>query len=155
MIHLSEIHPMLIHFPIVFTFIAWLLLLAALFLSESHSLRHSFLMTGLFSIILSGISAVFAATFGDMALDIAGQRGFKNPSIEIHQGLGIATTVVLALNACVVIYCLWRKVRMDGRRNLAGIFAFTSIGLIMVVITAYYGGYLVYGLGVNVLPVHP
>jgi len=155
MIHLAEIHPMLVHFPIVFTLLAWVLLLVALLLSESHSLRHFFIMAGFFSVILSGLSAIVAATFGDMALDIAGQSGFKNPSIEIHQGLGIATTVILALNACMVIYCLWRKVRLDGSRNLAGIFAFTSIGLIMVVITAYYGGYLVYGLGVNVLPVHP
>jgi uncharacterized membrane protein len=95
MIPLQHIHPMLVHFPIVFflclsafDMIAWLR--GVTFTGRSVAGTVS---VGLAA--LAGLSAIATYAFGAVALTIAESGGFHNDVAEIHEGLGGFTTASL------------------------------------------------------------
>ena len=152
MIPVQHIHPMLVHFPIVIIFgLAAFDLLATVW---GHSVTGR-TTAGNISTSLAVFAALFAVAtffFGGMALDVAEAGGFHSEVAEIHESLGeivaIATSVYAAIRAV-----LWLR---DFRiQNIASfLFPVTAIaGSALVATTAYYGGQLVYELGVNVAKV--
>ena len=149
MIPLQHIHPMLVHFPIVFFLsLAAFDLIAAIrgsnVTGRSRAGTISFALAA-----LAGIFALFTYYFGSVALDIAESGGFHSNVAEIHEGLGEATAAAFAVWAVVRAFFWWRDTKLVGVR--AAVIPVVEIaGAILVTLTAYYGGELVYGLGVNV-----
>jgi uncharacterized membrane protein len=149
MIPVQHIHPILVHFPIVF-----ILCLAAFDLlatARGHVITGrgaaGNLSTGL--AVLAGGFAVVAFLFGGMALDIAESGGFHSDVAEIHEGLGTTVAVAAAVWGLARLVLWWRDLRFG--RTVAGLVSLVEIGGAgLVLATAFYGGQLVYDLGVNV-----
>lgn len=149
MIPIQHIHPMLVHFPIV------LVLLLALFdavatlrgVSVTGRTAAGNASTGL--AVLAGAFAVASYVFGDMALEYAEAGGFHNDLAEIHESLGLASAVAFGIWAVLRLVAWARNTKLQGApAALLSLVELAGAGLIVA--TAYYGGKLVFGLGVNV-----
>ncbi len=147
--NLEHIHPMLVHFPIV------LALLALAFDAWSLTAgRHAQapvvqLRTGTVVFALGALAAIVAFVFGDMAYDIAVEKGVAVAVLEDHEGWGTTTMIVFVAVAAVRLFLWWRG--MDQKP--VGVFLAvggTAAVAVMVLVTAYFGGHLVYDLGVNI-----
>jgi uncharacterized membrane protein len=99
--------------------------------------------------VVAAISAILTVIFGGMALDFAESAGFSSDIAEIHEGLGEAVAVTLTVWALLRIALWWRNTHLKGALAMA--MPLTAIAAVcLVTATAYYGGQLVYDLGVNV-----
>lgn len=148
MLDIAHIHPMLIHFPLALMPVA--LVAQGLALARGQSLfgRDCASSSGMLLVILAAAGAVLAAIFGDMALDQAVASGVPLGKLEGHEELGILSASALA---GLAVLEGWFYVRKYNSRRLS--WAAFLAGLILtglLLLTAYYGGNLVYGLGVNV-----
>ncbi len=149
MIPIQHIHPMLVHFPIVIV-----LLLAGFdtiaVLSGKNILgRTTIGNISLTLAVLAAISAVAAYVFGGMALSVAESTGFHSDVAEIHETLGSSVAITTGIYAILRVFLWWRKTRVSGLLC----FAFPVVAIscsALVATTAYFGGQLVYELGVNV-----
>lgn len=140
---------MLVHFPIVFflTLAAFDVIAAFRGTEIGGRSRAGTISFGL--ALLAGLSAIAAFVFGGVALDVAEQHGFHSDVAEIHESLGGITAIAFAAWALVRGYLWWRNVRLAG--GLARALPVIEIaGAVLVAVTAYYGGQLVFDLGVNV-----
>ena len=151
MISIALIHPILVHFPIVFLISAVALDLIVLITKKDFSSRQGLPLIAMAALLLGTLSAVVAAIFGDMALDQAVAAGFPAGPIETHETFAIITIVIFSL------YSLWRLLVLWRGYPLRGFVAWVSaapgmIGLVLLITTSYYGGELVYHFGVNVGP---
>lgn len=145
---LSHLHPIAVHFPIVFALCLAAFDLVAVvsryeIVGRSVAARISAVVA-----VLAGISAVITYSLGDMAYDIAVASGVPTRTLEMHESLGTWTAVVLVIWAAVRGAMWWRG-RPLGTLTY-GILAVELIVAALVVTTAYFGGHLVYDLGVNV-----
>ncbi|MCB1502893.1 MAG: DUF2231 domain-containing protein [Bauldia sp.] len=149
MISLAHIHPMLVHFPIVF--ILTLAVFDAAAVVTGRPVTGRGVAGGISTVlaVLAGGSAVLAMIFGDMALEAAEAGGFSSEIAEIHEGLGSTTAIVFAVWAVLRLILWWRNRPMSMAVN-AGIAVLEVAGAGLMLATAYYGGQLVYDLGVNV-----
>ncbi len=148
MINIAHIHPMLVHFPLALLPVALGVQMVALYKNEDLFGRHCLSSTGLMLIILAALGAISAAVFGDMALDQAIASGVPDSLLETHEDLGQVSAVVLSALAVLEIW-FYRKKSTEPVFNrgfmLAGILVF-----LLLLTTAWFGGHLVYDLGVNV-----
>jgi uncharacterized membrane protein len=149
MLSLAHIHPVLVHFPIVFFLTLAVIDIAASLRGRSVTGRTALgnLSTGLAA--AAGLFAVAAFFFGDAALEIAEDGGFHSDIAEIHEGLGTFTAFAFLAWALIRGFLWWRDIRIENGFKSA-IAMLEVAGAILVVATAYYGGELVYDLGVNV-----
>ena len=154
MIPIEHIHPMLVHFPIVL-FMA-VLALDFIIVASGRDLADRGPLAGLaLGTLWLGVAAAAAtAFFGDAALDIAAGKGFSVAALERHEGLGWTTLLVFAAIAVVRLFFWWRRIPVRGGRGWAAT-AVTLAGVVVLVLTAYRGGELVYQLGVNVAAIKP
>jgi uncharacterized membrane protein len=154
MIPLQQIHPILVHFPIVF----FLTLAAFDVVASLRGVRvtgRSGVATVSFGLAaLAGIFAAVTFYFGSVALEIAETGGFRSSVAEIHEGLGGLTATVLTGWALLRAIAWWRDIRLTGGKA-ALVPAIEVAGALLVIATAYYGGALVYDLGVNVAHAAP
>jgi uncharacterized membrane protein len=149
MIPVQYIHPMLVHFPIVFFLSAAVFDIVATLSGRSVTGRSLAGTASLVLVALAAVSAVATFVFGDMALEHAEAAGFHSDVAEIHEGLGTMTTAVFVLWAVLRGFTWWQD--MGGRGAVRAIApAVEVVGALLVTLTAYYGGELVYSLGVNV-----
>jgi len=149
MIPVQHIHPMLVHFPIVFFLSAVVFDIVLTLSGRCVTGRSPAGTVSLVLVSLAAVSAVATFFFGDMALEHAEAAGFHSEVAEIHEGLGTLTTGVFVLWALLRGFTWWQD--MGGRGAVRAIApAVEVIGALLVTVTAYYGGELVYGLGVNV-----
>jgi len=149
MTSIAHIHPMLVHFPIVFFLSLAVLDTIATLRGVPVTGRGGIgnVSTGL--ALLAGLFAIVTYVFGDIALEFAEAGGFHNDVAEIHEHLGMATAAAFAVWAIVRLVAWWRNARVSG----GGAFVLSLVELAgagVVLATAYYGGQLVFGLGVNV-----
>jgi uncharacterized membrane protein len=140
---------MLVHFPIVLVFALAAVDVIATFRGYSVTGRTT---AGNISTTLVIITAIFACAtyfFGGMALDVAESTGFHSDVAEIHEGLGEMVALATSIYAVLRAF-LWFR---DFRIQSAAAFLFPVValaGVALVSLTAFYGGQLVYELGVNV-----
>lgn len=154
MIDIAHIHPMLVHFPIVLFLLAvaidFLVLLKGGDLADKSCLPTA----GLIALFLAALAAIAAATFGDIALDKAVELGFEKAPLEQHEELGLTTLWILIGLSLWQIFSRWRGMRLDAGKGWA-FFVVSLLGVGTLLTAAYFGGELVYTIGVNVAPVHP
>lgn len=152
MVPVQHIHPMLVHFPIVLILFLAAFDVVATFRGHTVTGRTvaGNISTGL--AVLTGLFAIATYVFGGMALTFAEAGGFHSDVAEIHEKLGEVVAIVTSIYA-LLRAGLWIK---DYRIKGIASFAFPIIGLagsVLVAATAYFGGQLVYELGVNVAKV--
>lgn len=154
MISIALIHPMLVHFPIVLLITAVALDIIMLLIKKDLASRQCLPLVALAALLLGTLSAGVAAVFGDMALDKAVSLGFPSGPLETHETLALITIAVFSLHGLLRLLAFWRSYPLQG--IIGWISAFPGmVGGVLLIATAYYGGELVYHLGVNVAPVIP
>ena len=149
MIPIQHIHPMIVHFPIVLLLLVAGFEVVATLVGRDISGRTATGNVAVGMISMAAVAAVVAFYFGDIALSVAEGRGFESDVAEIHEGLGRFVAIATSVWAVVRVGLWVRNVRLS--RPLAFVLPVVSIaGAALVVWTAYYGGQLVFDLGVNV-----
>lgn len=149
MIPVQHIHPMIVHFPIVLIFCLAAFDVIATFTGHSVSGRTVAGNISTVLAVLAGASAVVAAMFGDMALEFAEATGFHSEIAEIHEGLGQTTATAFGIWALIRLFLWWKDKRFAG--GVGFVMPVVAVaGVCLVIATAYFGGQLVYDLGVNV-----
>jgi uncharacterized membrane protein len=149
MIDLAHIHPMLVHFPLALLPVALCVQIFALYRRVGLFGRSCPATMAVVLLVLAALAAIVAAVFGDMALDHALDTGVPLASMEEHEELGQATAVLLAVLAGVEGWCYWKSVSGVAVERLLLLAGFMVLAVLLV--TAWFGGHLVYDLGVNVL----
>lgn len=149
MLPTAQLHPAIVHFPIVFV-----LSLAAFdffatmrgkeILAKSRTANISATIA-----LLAGISAVAAFVLGDMAYDIAVASGVPTSKLDLHEGLGTWTAGLVAALAVARGGLRWHGDTFGRRMNLT-VLAAELVAATSIIATAYFGGQLVYELGINV-----
>jgi len=154
MISTALIHPMLVHFPIVLLITAVAMDIFLLLTNKDLANRNCLPLMALSALLLGTLSAGIAAFFGDIALDKAISLGFPSGPLETHETLAFITIAVFSLYCLLRLLALWRRYPLRGFSGWISALP-GMVGLVLLIATAYYGGELVYHLGVNVAPVVP
>ncbi len=154
MVAIEHVHPMLVHFPIVLFILVLALDAVVVMRGGNLAARQGLPPVALAVLVIGTVLAAAAAAFGDVALDRAVDLGFPEAPLEVHEALGISTLALFGGLAVVRLLAGWHGVPLTGLRAWGVAFVgLMGVGLLLT--TAYYGGYLVYDLGVNVIPVRP
>lgn len=154
MISIAHIHPMLVHFPIVLLITAVAMDIIVLSIKKDIAGRECLPLIALSALLLGTLSAGIAAVFGDTALDKAISLGFPSGPLETHETMALITIAVFSVYGLLRLWALWRRYPLRG--VIGWISALPGmVGGVLLITTAYYGGELVYHLGVNVAPVVP
>jgi uncharacterized membrane protein len=152
MIPMTEIHPMLVHFPIVLWISAEAIAVVVLMRGGDMSARQQWSRTAFYSLLAGTALAALAAFFGDIALDRAIAAGYPAGPLELHETVAVITLSVFALHTALRVLAIRRRYPLAGVRGwlaeLPGL-----AGIVGLLATAYLGGELVYHLGVNVAAV--
>ena len=149
MISINEIHPMLVHFPIVFWITAEVIAVSILIRKGDLGARKHWPMSVLYCLLAGSAFAGLAAFFGDTAMENAVAAGFNAAPMETHETFAIITLTIFSLHTLGRLLAIWRRYPLMGLRGwLVEVPGF--IGLALMFVTAYLGGGLVYHLGVNV-----
>jgi uncharacterized membrane protein len=149
MIPITEIHPMLVHFPIVLWVSAEFIAIIQLLRGADLGSRQHWPLTAFYALFGGTLFAVLASVFGDIALDHAIASGFREALLENHETYAISTLIIFSVHTLLRLLAIWRGYSLTGLRGwlaeLPGL-----AGIMLMVVTAYLGGELVYHLGVNV-----
>jgi uncharacterized membrane protein len=149
LIPIEQIHPLVVHFPIVF--VLTLAFVDLVFVVRGMPV-HDHSTTGNLSTAvatLAAISAAVAFVFGDLALDVALANGTPLVVLERHEELGHVTAAVVFGWGLLRTLVWWRRV--DLKRTLSLIIVFLELGIAaLIVTTAYFGGQLVYEHGIGI-----
>lgn len=150
MLPIEQIHPALVHFPIVLALI--LVSIDAVATSRGRLLAGSSPLASISALLATAMGSFVILTylFGDQAYDVALASGTPQSVLEIHQQLGTITTIAMALWGAIRSGLWWRQVPFQGntQRAIVGVEVVIS-GLVLF--TAFFGGQLVYEHGVGVL----
>jgi len=149
MIPVQHIHPMLVHFPIVFFLSLAAFDVVAAWRGASLGGRSRAGTISFVLALLAGLSGLATFVFGGLAMEVAEAHGLHSAIAEIHEGLGGLTAAAFAAWALVRGFLWWRNVRLPGLARTA-LPLIEVAGAVLVTVTAWYGGQLVYDLGVNV-----
>ncbi len=147
-IDIAHIHPMLVHFPLALFPVVLGVQFYALIRGQGlfcQGCAQSFTI-GLLA--LAAVTAVTAAMFGDMALDKAVASGVKLSLLESHEYLGQASATLLVLMALAGGWLF--KVQEPSMKVSWGFWLTGVAVFVVLLITAWHGGHLVYDLGVSV-----
>ena len=154
MLPITEIHPILVHFPIVFLLSAEGIAIVLLARGVDMGARQHWPLTATYMLLAGTAFAALAAFFGDIALDHAIAAGFPAAPLETHEAFALTTLTLFILHSIMRVVALLRRYTLTGLRGwmaeLPGL-----IGIVSLLYTAYLGGHLVYDLGVNVATVVP
>lgn len=148
MVPIQHIHPILVHFPIVLIYTLAAIDLLALAGGSAVTRRSGAGTISTFVALAAGVFAVGTWIFGGLALDHAEAAGFSSDIAEIHESLGGITAIAFLIWGLVRL-ALWIRNR-EFRAVTIAIPLIEIAGTMLVTATAYYGGLLVYELGVNV-----
>ena len=152
MLPIEHIHPILVHFPIVLLPIAVGLDFIAMTRNCNLAAGRGLSAVSLGAFTLGSLAALAAALFGGIAMDVALQKGYPEALFEDHEGLAWTTVCFFGALAGVRLLAWWRTVDLSGFRGWS-IVAAGVVGLAILAATAFHGGELVYGHGVNVASV--
>lgn len=149
MLSIAHLHPIAVHFPIVFFLTLAAFDAVMLFRGQTISGRTCTANISAGLAVLAGLAAIVTYILGDLAYDAAIASGIPESRLETHQGLGTTTAVVLAVWALLRGYLWWRNSPIEGVAKTAAV-AVEAAGALLIIVTAYFGGQLVYELGVNI-----
>lgn len=141
-------HPVLVHFSISLFIVSALAFVVAGF-AKTYNIKYAARTYGRVSLWLAFIAILLTVAAGFQAYNTVTHDGPSHESMKIHRNWAFS---VLAL---VTVLFFWSIYYVKKQREESGIFtALGIIGIVLVVITAWWGGELVFrhGLGVMSLP---
>ena len=145
------IHPMVVHFPIVLIFCMLAIDALAASMRIPVSGRGTVAIVSTSVAVAAGVFALLAFAFGDLAYDIAAEMAnAPRQALELHEEAGTATAFSLLGWAVLRVLLWWRRIDL-GRLGAYAIVAVEAMLAIAVVLTAWYGGELVYEHGIAVI----
>jgi uncharacterized membrane protein len=149
MIPIELVHPMLVHFPLVLLPIAVVLDVIVLTRGGDLTGGQALSRVALGALLLGTLFAAAAAFFGDIALDLARDRGFAQVPLERHQETALTALWIFLAYGAFRLMAWWRGWSLAGARGwLSSALAVVGVGVLVG--AAHFGGELVYQLGVNV-----
>ena len=138
---MHPIHPIIVHFPI-----ALLCASVAFDVLARRWPTGSFRDTSLYCLLAGVLSAVLAVVTGGMEEELAERAGAPESVLELHESLGTVTLVVFAVLLGWRLAMQWGWVKDIPSLTLG----LGAIGLVMLALTGYWGGELVYTYGIGV-----
>lgn len=148
----AELHPLVIHFPIVLLLIAPLFILIGALLRPERG--RPFLYASLILMILGTVAIWVAVQTGEATADLVERNPRIVATLEKHEDLAEKSQVIFA--AATVIFAAAVFAPRVFRRETARVFstivplvfvAFYAIAALVLVNTAHQGGTLVHELG--------
>lgn len=149
MLPFEQFHPILLHFPIVLIVLAAGIDIVAYLRGVPLHGPGTYANFSLATVVLAGVLAVVTAMLGDLALEIAVDRGTSPGLLEGHEELGMITAWLIAGWAALRLLARWRALPVEASR-VAAVAAVEVVLVGLILATAYLGGSLVYEHGVNV-----
>jgi uncharacterized membrane protein len=150
----SEIHPLIIHFPIVLLLVAPLFILAAMVMNPQKS--RPLLIVALALMVMGTVSAFVAVSTGKAAAEVAERTLAASAVLERHEDLAHTTEfafTILTLTFATVLFLpayLKREMGTVTLRSLLVAFLLLyGAGTIVLVNAAHNGGRLVHEFGVH------
>ena len=143
---MHPIHPIIVHFPI-----ALLCASVAFDVLARRWPTGSFRDTSLYCLLAGVLSAALAVVTGGMEEELAERAGAPESVLELHESLGTVTLVVF------VVLLGWRFAMQWGWvKDIPSLtLGLGAIGIVMLALTGYWGGELVYTYGIGVKGVMP
>jgi uncharacterized membrane protein len=143
---MHPIHPIVVHFPI-----------ALLCVSVAFDALASRWPTGglreasFYSLLVGVMSAALAVATGGMEEDLAKRAGAPELVLDLHESLGTVTLVVFVVLLGLRLAMQWGWLTEIRSLTLGpGV-----IGIVILALTGYWGGELVYTYGIGVKAVMP
>ncbi len=150
----SELHPLIIHFPIALLLVAPLFIIAGILMNPRKG--RPFLITALALMILGTTGTVVAVLTGEAAAEVAHRTAGASAILERHQELAEITRDIFGLLSVIFAAILFvprflkRETSTAAARILPLAFLlFYGAGTVVLVNTAHNGGRLVHEFGVH------
>jgi uncharacterized membrane protein len=150
----SELHPLVIHFPIALLLVAPLFIIAGILMNPQNG--RPFLMTALALMVLGTVGTVVAVLTGAAAAEVAHRTSGVSAVLERHQELAEITRDIFGLLSVIFAAILFvpRFLRKETTAAAARILPlafllFYGAGTVVLANTAHNGGRLVHEFGVH------
>ena len=138
-------HPMVVHFPIALTIIAFLLSIAA-YARRSHPVSAQLAAAGHFTLWLAAIGAAAAVLFGWLAYNSVNHDDAGHAAMLLHRAWAIPTAIGLILLAS---WDAW-KYRVNELISVPMLFLLFLLSQ-AIAVTGWLGGEVVFRHGIGVL----
>ena len=146
---IPNFHPIVVHFPIALTVIAFLLSIAA-YARRSHPVSTQLAAAGHFTLWLAAIGAATAVLFGWLAFNSVNHDDAGHTAMLLHRSWAIPTALGLIL---IASWDAW-KYRVNELISVPMLFLLLLLSQ-AIAVTGWLGGEVVYrhGIGVLSLPI--
>ena len=152
----TELHPLVIHFPIALLLVAPLFIVAGIIANPQKG--RPFLVVALSLMVLGTVGTVLAVATGAAAAEVTHRTAAMSAVLERHQELAETTRDIFGLLTVIfaTILFLPRLLKREPTTAVARILAlafllFYSAGTVVLVNTAHNGGRLVHEFGIHAL----
>lgn len=138
-------HPMVVHFPIALTFIAFLLSIGA-YVRRSYPVSSQLAAAGHFTLWLAAMGAAAAVVFGWLAFNSVNHDDAGHAAMLLHRSWAIPTAIGLILLASLDAW----KYRVNELISVPMLFLLFVLSQ-AIAVTGWLGGEVVYRHGIGVL----
>lgn len=142
---IPNFHPIVVHFPIALTIIAFLLSIAA-YARRSHPISAQLAAAGHFTLWLAAIGAATAVLFGWLAYNSVNHDDAGHAAMLLHRSWAVPTAIGLILLAS---WDAW-KYRVNELISVPMLFVLFLLSQ-SISVTGWLGGEVVYRHGIGVL----
>ena len=142
---IPNFHPMVVHFPIALTLIAFLLSLAA-YVRRNHPTSSQFAAAGHFTLWLAALGAATAVLFGWLAYNSVNHDDAGHVAMLLHRAWAVPTAIGLVLLAS---WDAWKH-RVHELMSVPALILLFVLAE-TVAVTGWLGGEVVYRHGIGVL----
>ncbi len=142
---IPNFHPIVVHFPIALTIVAFLLSILA-YARSGHPISTQLAAAGHFTLWLAAIGAAIAVLFGWFAFNSVNHDDAGHAAMLLHRGWAIPTAIGLILLAS---WDVW-KYRVNELISVPMLFVLFLLSQ-SIAITGWLGGEVVYRHGIGVL----
>ncbi|MBC7698601.1 MAG: DUF2231 domain-containing protein [Bacteroidia bacterium] len=142
---IPNFHPIVVHFPIALTIIAFLLSIAA-YARRSHPISAQLAAAGHFTLWIAAIGATTAVLFGWLAYNSVNHDDAGHAAMLLHRSWAVPTAIGLILLAS---WDAW-KYRVNELISVPMLFVLFLLSQ-SIAVTGWLGGEVVYRHGIGVL----
>ena len=142
---IPNFHPIVVHFPVALTIVAFLLSIAA-YVRRSHPVSAQLAAAGHFTLWLAAIGAAVAVLLGWLAFNSVNHDDAGHAAMLLHRSWAIPTAVGLILLSC---WDVW-KYRVNELISVPMLFLLFLLSQ-AIAVTGWLGGEVVYRHGIGVL----
>ena len=153
----SELHPLVIHFPIALLLVAPLFVIAGILMNPKKG--RQFLIAAFFLMLLGTAGTFMAIATGEAAGEVAQRTTAISAVLERHEDLAETTRIIFSVLTIIfsTILFLPRLLKRETTTAVARILPlafllFYGAGTVVLVNTAYNGGRLVHEFGIRAIP---